>query len=141
MHETEILRQDFKIQADASKLSEFRTKLCELCAGEGIPAPALRLIVLAVDEAVSNIIEHATLSEDDRRITISVEIGEKKLTVSIRDRGLPFDPTPNRREPDQKSYPRRGFGLYLIHKIVDNIAYERTPDGHNVLTLTKVLER
>ena len=39
-----------------------------------------------------------------------------------------------------RSYPRRGFGLYLIHMIVDSIAYERTSDGRNLLTLTMMLE-
>ncbi len=140
MHKTETLRQDFKIHAEASKLSELREQLYRLCADERVSPPSTRLMVLAVDEAISNIIEHAKLAENDRRIMVTVEISDQRMVVVIRDRGNPFDPRPTRKEPNSRAYPRRGFGLYLIQKIVDDIEYERTSDGQNVLTLTKIIE-
>lgn len=139
MNQTAILRQDFKVEADAAKLSQFRSKLYALCVEEEVPAQAMRLMVLAVDEAISNIIEHADLPENDKCISITVEIGDNKVVAAIRDRGSPFDPTPARKDPDKSTYPRRGFGLYLIHKIVDTVSYQRTADGQNVLTLTKAV--
>lgn len=140
MQKTGTLRQHFKILAEASRLSHFREQLHRLCAEEGVPAQATRLMVLAVDEAVSNVIEHATLADDSRQIDVSVEINDQKIVIRIQDKGRPFDPRPARKEPDSRSYPRRGFGLYLIQKIVDKIEYERTVDGQNLLTLTKIVD-
>ncbi len=140
MHKTATLREDFKIHAEASKLFEFRERLYRICTDEGIPPQPARLMVLAVDEAISNIIEHAKLPENDNKIGVSVEIDEHQLVVRISDRGKPFDPRPIRREPDGCAYPRRGFGLYLIQKIVNQIDYERTSDGSNMLKLTKSID-
>lgn len=139
MQKTGIQRKTFQVAAEMTKLAAFRGELYELCAEEGVPAQSTRLMVLAVDEAISNIVEHAKLPENCREISVKVEIAETQISVWIRDRGRPFDPRPPRHEPDKSSYPRRGFGLYLIHKIVNDIDYERTNDGQNVLKLTKVI--
>ena len=140
MEKIGVLHHEIRVEAETSQLSELRDKVYNLCAEEGVPAQATRLMVLAIDEAISNIIEHAKLEADKKQIALWLQIGENKIVAGICDQGRPFDPTPARKEPDSRSYPRRGFGLYLIHKIVDNIEYERTLDGQNVLTLTKSIE-
>jgi len=137
MQPTRNLRHGFRIKAETAKLRELREKLCTLCTGEGVPSQTTRFLILAIDEAVSNIIEHARLKEGDKKIQLSIEIGDKKVIARISDRGKPFDPSASKKDPDARSFPRRGFGLYLIHKIVDGIKYERTRDGRNVLILTK----
>lgn len=132
-------RHKILVPADASRLCELRERLCILCEGERVPDQTTRLMVLAIDEALSNVIEHANLKEQNPGIELSLEIGTDKIVAEIHDRGPPFDPTQPRQEPDRFSLPRRGFGLYLIHKIVDEIEYERTGDGQNILTLTKTI--
>jgi len=136
----EIVRHKILIPAETAKLSELRQYLSDLCAEENIPAKTTRRMVLAIDEALANVIEHACLKENNKEIELSLEIGDDKIVAEICDRGIPFDPSPHSEGPDRRSYPRRGFGLYLIHMIVDRITYERTSDGQNVLTLTKRIE-
>ena len=140
MEKSEVLHHEIRVNAETSQLSDLRERVYSLCADEGVPPQATRLMVLAIDEAVSNIIEHAKLEADKKQIGLYLQIGDNKIVAGICDQGRPFDPTPLRKEPDHRAYPRRGFGLYLIHKIVDNIEYERTLDGQNVLTLTKSIE-
>jgi anti-sigma regulatory factor (Ser/Thr protein kinase) len=136
----EVLRHQIPFRADATKLCGLRNQIYQLCEEEGLPAQATRLMVLAIDEAVTNIIEHGELPPARSVIEIALEIGDGKLIAEISDGGKPFDPTPNRKEPSRHGFPRRGFGLYLIHKIVDAMHYERTSEGCNVLTLTKSFE-
>ena len=140
MEKTGILRHQIRIDAETSRLCELRERIYHLCENEGVPPQSTRLMVLAIDEAMSNIIEHAKLEADKKEIKLWLEIGDEKIVAGICDKGRPFDPTPARREPDTRSYPRRGFGLYLIHRIVDGIQYQRTNEGQNVLTLTKSIE-
>ncbi|MBI4602906.1 MAG: ATP-binding protein [Planctomycetes bacterium] len=133
----EALRHQICVQADPRRLGELREQLFQICSAEDVPAHTARLLVLAIDEAISNVIEHGQLNESDKIVDLSMEIDPERIVAEICDRGKPFDPTSARPEPDTSSHPRRGFGLYLIHKIVDEIHYTRTDDGHNVLTLTK----
>jgi serine/threonine-protein kinase RsbW len=135
----EIVRRDIRVPADMSKLCELRDLLATICEEQEVPRKTARRMVLAIDEALSNIIEHASLKDNSKDIELSLEISDDRIVAEIRDRGIPFDPIPFD-NPDRRAYPRRGFGLYLIHMIVDRIDYERTSDGRNVLTLTKSIE-
>ena len=135
----EMVRRDIRVPADMSKLCELRDLLGRICEEQDVPRKTARRMVLAIDEALSNIIEHASLKDNSKDIELSLEISDERIVAEIRDRGIPFDPIPFD-SPDRRDYPRRGFGLYLIHMIVDRIDYERTDDGKNVLTLTKSIE-
>jgi serine/threonine-protein kinase RsbW len=136
----EIVRHRVLVPADMAKLCELRDHLSQLCEELEVPSKTTRRMILAIDEALSNVIEHASLKESSKQIELSLEIAENKIVAEIVDRGIPFDPSPYNLSPDRRSYPRRGFGLYLIHMIMDQIHYERTSDGRNVLKLTKSME-
>lgn len=136
----EIVRHKILVPAEAAKLSDLRQYLSELCSEEGIPPKTTRRMVLAIDEALANVIEHADLQDGEKEIELALEIRGDKIVAEICDRGIPFDPTPRSEGPDRQTYPRRGFGLYLIHMIVDRITYERSSSGQNVLTLMKRIE-
>jgi anti-sigma regulatory factor (Ser/Thr protein kinase) len=132
-----------------------------------------RKLVLAIDEAVANVIEHAYSRTDGdvvSTIELSIEVHKDRIVVRILDRGIPFDPragsTKSERPakapaspaetahlpPDEdmvtpsarrsiSSFHRRGFGLQLIRLIMDEIDYQRTPHGENLLILTKRLRK
>ena len=93
---------------------------------------------LATEQALVNIFEHA-YTED----TGDVEVRCRKhdngvLTVEILDEGIPFDvrafPDPEL-TPDISSRKIGGLGIFLMHKMVDNVHYSREGD-HNILTLS-----
>jgi serine/threonine-protein kinase RsbW len=97
-------------------------------------------ILVAVDEACTNIIEHAYGGEGQGDIECVCDISEGSLKITLRDRGEPFDPSAVP-EPDfsvpLQELEFRGAGLILIQKIMDEISYISTADGENVLTLIK----
>lgn len=97
-------------------------------------------IQLAVDEACSNIIEHAYGGDGGGGLiecTLRSEID--RLTVVLRDWGRPFDPlsvpTPDL-EADLETCPIGGLGLHLIYQLMDEVHFEFT-DAGNVLTIVK----
>lgn len=136
----EAVRHTILVPADTSKLCELREALVRISEEHGVPPKAMRRMVLAIDEALANVIEHAHLKDGDKEIELSLEITNDKIEAEIADKGMPFDPCQCGKHWDRNTYPRRGFGLYMIHMIVDSMEYERTSEGRNVLTLTKSLE-
>lgn len=97
-------------------------------------------VQLAVDEACSNIIEHACDGECGEEIEITCSDAEDRLTVMIRDHGVPFDPdsapAPDL-EADLEDRPIGGLGVFLMKRLMDEIRYEVLGEAGNVLTLVK----
>ena len=130
---------DICVPIDASQLAEMRQRIDRICSEHDVSPATTRRMVLATDEALSNIIEHGAV-EDGGKIEVRVEISSREITVVVRDPGSPFDPCEVASPPNRQAFPKRGFGLYLIQMIADDVEYQRTSEGINVLTMTKSLE-
>jgi serine/threonine-protein kinase RsbW len=95
---------------------------------------------MAVDEACTNIIEHAYGGEGRGDIECTCQIESDRLIVRLCDHGRPFDPS-SVPEPDiNASLEERtegGLGLFLIRKLMDEVHFEFTAESGNVLTMVK----
>lgn len=96
-------------------------------------------ILLAVEEACANIIEHGYSGMHPGEIVLDLEFRPDKVVVCITDFGHSFDPT---QAPVPNIYaslderPVGGLGVYIIQQIMDDYHYRSSPDG-NSLCLTK----
>ncbi len=94
---------------------------------------------MAVDEACTNVIEHAYEGQSEQPIDISIIVNKDKLTVRIRDKGRRFDQT-NYEEPNLVRYAKSrksgGFGVHIMKKMMDDVSY-RTSGGVNECCLIK----
>ncbi len=97
-------------------------------------------VELAVDEACSNIIEHAYRGEGVGDIQCTCRISDDDLTIIIKDNGQPFDPE-SVPEPNfgasLESLRAGGAGLFLMRKMMDEVKFEFTKDQGNTLTMIK----
>jgi anti-sigma regulatory factor (Ser/Thr protein kinase) len=98
-------------------------------------------VVLAIDEAVSNIIEHAYESEKrDDKIEIEMRSEGECLTVLVIDHGTSFDPDsiPDvNMEQHVKARNKDGLGIFMIRQIMDEIEYTFKEGVCNELRLVK----
>jgi len=99
-------------------------------------------IETAVDEACSNIIEHAYRGENVGNIECTVDLIPGGITIALKDNGRPFN-IKNYRPPNLKTPLRNrkthGLGLYFMNKMMDKV--ELSNDGStNILLLTKYRE-
>jgi len=100
-------------------------------------------IQLAVDEACSNIIEHAYEGEDRGTIECTLRTEKKGLIVTLRDYGRSFEPE-SVPDPDiHADIEERtggGLGLFFIRQIMDEVIFDFDSEKGNVLTLIKLRE-
>ena len=105
----------------------------------GLDKDGVYAVQLAVDEACSNIIEHGYGSEDQGDIECNCVVEPSCVTVTIQDQGEQFDPT-CAPQPDTacalQDRQAGGLGLFLIHKLMDDVRFEFTGSG-NTVTLVK----
>jgi len=98
-------------------------------------------VALAVDEASTNVIEHAYRGARDRRVELRYTVARDELRVEIVDDGAPVD-THALPEVDLRRYAsekkRGGLGVHLMGRIMDTVSFKRTPRG-NVCCMVKRL--
>lgn len=95
---------------------------------------------LAVDEALTNVIEHAYEGRDDARVELSVTHEGDSFTIVISHDGLGFDPA-SQPDVDLKQHiaERRvgGLGLFLMKKLMDEVEYTTDSTGRRTIRLVK----
>jgi len=101
-------------------------------------------IVLAVDEACTNIIKHAYQYVTNKEIEISILQKNQSFEVRIFDNGKAFDPSALR-PPDIKEHIGHhrggGLGVYMMKRLMDKVEYNFNPGNRNEVRLTKFRSR
>lgn len=127
------------LEADVQNLEQMRAFVSEICSKFTSQKDLVDDLILALDEAVTNIIVHGYKGKPGKiQLALSTEIG--RLCARLSDQSAPFDPTlapdPDVTLPLEKRKPG-GLGVYMMRQLTDQILYQRTSQGENQLTLIK----
>jgi serine/threonine-protein kinase RsbW len=97
-------------------------------------------VQLAVDEACTNIIEHAYQGEGVGDIVCTCKVLRDGIKVVLLDQANPFQPEtlpdPVLNAPLDEVKPR-GLGIFLMRKMMDQVKFDTSPRGGNRLTMVK----
>ncbi len=97
-------------------------------------------MILAIDEACTNVIRHAYSNRAGERIHISFFVNPERLEIHIRDFGQAA--SPEALKPRQLDDIRPGgLGLHFIREGMDEVYYERPADGGGLLRLIRYRPR
>ena len=142
MRTSKTKSKELFIKSRTENLTTVREFVSSTVEEVNIPQDIAGDIVLAVDEACTNIIKHAYKFLPDGDITIKLKYSEKKITVEITDHGAPFS-ADNVPTPDLKKYFEEkrvgGLGMYLMKSLMDDVHYKSVPGKYNQVLLTKKL--
>lgn len=131
-----------QFEADESQLDGIRRYVQETCRTTTLTGKDINSILLAIEEACTNVIRHAYLYAPGT-IRLHIAITSDRVTFSIYDRGRSFD-FERAGAPDLGRYVQTGrkggLGIYLIRKIMDEVDY-RTIGDENRLRMVKFLPR
>lgn len=104
---------------------------------------AIEAFQLAVDEACTNVVEHAYEGRGGE-IEVTMEAEGDRVCATVRDWGAAFDPDavpiPDVNAPLEKR-ALGGLGLFLIRQLMDHVEFEFDPVDGNTLTMIKVCNR
>lgn len=133
-----VERLQISFPADKGYLSLIGGVVREMCArAPGLSPSAGYNVELAVDEAVVNVISHAYEDDPSGRVELTFEIHPDRLEIQVRDWGLSFDPSAIP-EPDLDSPQERGYGVYLIRHLMDQVSYQADGTEGNCVTMVKL---
>ena len=136
--------KSIKIKSKTENLKKIREFVSEFARENGYGEKAISEIMLAVDEAATNIIKHAYKYAEDKDIIVKVSFDGSQITVSLKDFGEKFDPSkaqlPNIRE-SLKLKKAGGLGIYLMKKLTDEVIYNVGNPEFNEIRLVKNLRK
>ena len=115
----------------------------------GLLPGAVYAVQLAVDEAFTNIIEHAYGGECQEKIECTCQITDDGLVITLRDCGKQFNPLevpdPNL-EAELEEREIGGLGLYFMRQLMDEVTFTFITEGSgqagcNLLRMVKRKEQ
>jgi serine/threonine-protein kinase RsbW len=86
-------------------------------------------VQLAAHEVCANVIDHAYHGMLGKRLTITLSLDLRQIVVEICDTAPAFDIS-NVRLPDLETPQECGYGLVLIHHLVDEVTYASEETGN-----------
>jgi len=126
------------VTSHPENLKHIRTLIADITSTTSLSKEDLGNVILAVDEACSNIIKHSYKNDYNQKIDLTIRLETDFLTVSIVDYGIKFDITSIETRDINEIKPG-GLGIYIINRVMDTVEYSHTPEGFNKMKMVKKL--
>lgn len=136
MSEPAVERACVRVPSDPRYLPLLRAAVDAAAALAGFEAADRDRIVLAVTEAVSNVIRHVYKGRVDRPIEMDLLPQPGELRLELTDYGRFIDPSRIASRPLDEIRPG-GLGVHLIRSTMDVVEYNQNRHGGTTLTLVK----
>ena len=133
------MKHRFKLANRLSVLGPVLDQLQSMLCDERISNDIVGEVRLLAEEALSNIIQSAYRSGEDRFIEVVLSYDKSEVTLETRDDGQPFNPLevppPNMDKPTEER-DIGGLGIHLMTSLADETSYARRGPT-NILVLKK----
>jgi anti-sigma regulatory factor (Ser/Thr protein kinase) len=127
---------EFSLPSAEGNEREAMRRVGEVAAASGLDAARLERLKTAVAEATMNAMEHGNGFDPDRAVDIAVARSGAAVAVRITDHGggreIPPAETPDLEAKLEGRQPPRGWGLYLIENMVDEVRTESDEHRHTL---------
>ena len=126
-----LLKPPARLEIDSvpSNCKHCRQFIEEWALAAGFPDLERGRIVLAADEAVTNVIRHTYGGAKDKPIMLSAEIVDRMLHLRLRDYGPPVDKEKLKGRELEDLRPG-GLGLLLLQAVFTTVEHIALPDGN-----------
>lgn len=116
-----------------SDIALLRPFVVQVAVAAGLTSPYDKQLRMATEEAVVNIVNHGKATA----ITLTAELADHRIVITIDDDGVPFDPTQQSvidLSVPADERPLGGLGIIMMRQMTDAMSYQRV-DGHNILKM------
>ncbi len=122
-----------------SEIERLHQVLWKFGKDQDLPHNVINTMNLALEEIVTNVIEHGHEDTDEHFILIRCSVYDGQIMAEIEDDGKPFNPL-EQPAPDitlpLEERPLGGLGIYLIRNVMDGLDYTYQ-GGKNQIRLKK----
>ena len=141
--ESDTQRLDLSISNELGAIPDVVAAFEAFAERHSVPPADLARINLVFDEILSNIISYGYEDDAIHEIHISVELTARRLVLTIKDDGIPFNPFARKAPDTTASIEEReigGLGIHLVQQVMDSATYQRRQNA-NMVIFSKELEQ
>lgn len=121
------VRSSLTLPARLDYLEPVQDYVQGICQIHGCEKEDILMVILAVEEAMSNVIHHGYTPEERGSFDISFDLGAADLTIEIHEKGLPFDQqmlsSCGESDPKKIPDPHHGLGVRLMKMAMDRVEF------------------
>lgn len=132
------MKRKLSFTSDTCNLAQVRQTVRDFLSDCRYDECETELLVLALDEACTNIIRYA-YGHESKPVRLEMTLLSDRVRFILRDYGRSCDPKHIRSRELEDVRPG-GVGVHIIKQAFDHVAYEPQPRGTR-LTLEKLLRR
>ncbi len=123
-------------------LSTVADFLKSVCQNQEVPSKDIENILLAVDEASTNVIKYAYQVGPINYFKVRVSVDRELVQIDLLDQGKRFNPLEipllDMKDITEDGKEKNiGLGVYFMKKVMDDIRYHYSPNEGNHLILIK----
>jgi len=141
--EVHMHRITIEIDNDVSEIPKVDEEFDRFAEQAGLAPAIVQTLHLIFEELLDNIIKHGYRDDERHSIEVKIELSGGRLSVTITDDGIPFNPLKQVTPDTSLSIDDReigGLGVHLVKSMTDECRYQRKIDK-NVLSLMKRIDK
>ena len=117
-------KKEFQVPTDLSEVQKASAKVLAFLKPLDLSHAFLFDVRLCLEEALINAMKYGNNLRKDLKVSLAVEVSGKKVQITVEDRGKGFDPKDLKSCTSEENLLRtRGRGVYLIHRLMDEVKY------------------
>jgi anti-sigma regulatory factor (Ser/Thr protein kinase) len=135
--EVEIVRD-----ARREHLGDVLAFIDHACVRAGVAPEVLFDVRLAVEEVVTNVIDHGYAGMPTGPVTVRFHHDPRQIIITVEDLARPFDSSRVARPDISAPLEQRaigGLGWHLVHQVMDEVRHSQGGTNGNCVTLVKRL--
>lgn len=136
----ETKNYSLRLPSQTDNLELIRNFVAGVAKKVGFDAEDVNKVELAIDEACTNVIEHAYENDESQDIDVAIQINYDKFSIVVTDKGKTFSPK-DISMPDMGRYLAElrvgGLGIYLMKTLMDEVEYHSEPGVGNEVRMVK----
>jgi len=118
-------------------------RAAEVARAMGFSDDRVEDLKTAVAEACINAMEHGNKMDANTKVGVTLTVTEKNLQVDVRDQGKGVGEVaaPDIDEKMEEKENARGWGIFLIRGLMDEVQFGSSPEGGGVVRMIIHLDR
>ena len=122
--ERKAVRGQFVLSTSRDEIDEAQSRLLEMLERCGYEHAACFAVRTAVEEALSNAIQHGNGNDPAKKVTIEFTADPELVVIDVEDEGRGFDPgsVPDPTRPENVDIPS-GRGIMLMRVYMSSVEY------------------
>lgn len=130
------MKRTFLFQSDTCQLASVRHAVRDFLHACGLTESETEVLVLAIDEACTNVIRYA-YNHECRPVRLLMEHTDNQIRITLRDYGKSCEPDKIKSRPLEEIRPG-GVGVHIIRHVFDEVTYTPKSRGTELRLIKKL---